>query len=56
MRAFCYCRVSTEEQSTDDHYSLGNQEKKAKASRGALLCKKSNKTSSAGGYLQRNPK
>ena len=30
MRAFCYCRVSTEEQSTDDHYSLGNQEKKAK--------------------------
>ena len=30
MRAFCYCRVSTEEQSTDDHYSLANQEKKAK--------------------------
>lgn len=30
MRAFCYCRVSTEEQSTDDHYSLGNQEKKAR--------------------------
>jgi DNA invertase Pin-like site-specific DNA recombinase len=30
MRAFCYCRVSTEEQSTDDHYSLQNQEKKAK--------------------------
>lgn len=30
MRAFCYCRVSTEEQTTDDHYSLGNQEKKAK--------------------------
>ena len=30
MRAFCYCRVSTEEQSTDDHHSLGNQEKKAK--------------------------
>jgi site-specific DNA recombinase len=28
MRAFCYCRVSTEEQSTDDHYSLENQEKK----------------------------
>lgn len=30
MRAFCYCRVSTEEQSTDDHYSLDNQEKKGK--------------------------
>ncbi len=30
MRAFCYCRVSTEEQSTDDHYSLDNQERKAK--------------------------
>lgn len=30
MRAFCYCRVSTEEQSTDEHYSLDNQEKKAK--------------------------
>lgn len=30
MRAFCYCRVSTEEQSTDDHYSLDNQEKKAR--------------------------
>lgn len=30
MRAFCYCRVSTEEQSTGDHYSLGNQEKKAR--------------------------
>ncbi len=30
MRAFCYCRVSTEEESTDDHYSLANQEKKAK--------------------------
>jgi len=29
MRAFSYCRVSTEEQSTDDHYSLENQEKKA---------------------------
>ena len=31
MRAFCYCRVSTEEQSTDEHYSLDNQEKKANA-------------------------
>lgn len=30
MRAFCYCRVSTEEQSTDDHYSLENQEKKGR--------------------------
>jgi site-specific DNA recombinase len=30
MRAFCYCRVSTEEQSTADHYSLGNQEQKAR--------------------------
>lgn len=26
MRAFVYCRVSTQEQATDDHYSLGNQE------------------------------
>jgi site-specific DNA recombinase len=30
MRAFSYCRVSSEEQSTEDHYSLENQEKKAK--------------------------
>jgi len=30
MRAFYYCRVSTEEQPTDDHYSLENQEKKAR--------------------------
>ena len=30
MRAFCYCRVSTEEQSADDHHSLDNQERKAK--------------------------
>ena len=26
MRAFAYCRVSTQEQATDDHYSLANQE------------------------------
>src|SRR5205823_10286821 len=26
MRAFIYCRVSTREQSTEDHYSLDNQE------------------------------
>lgn len=31
MRAFVYCRVSTEEQSTDDHYSLANQEQRARA-------------------------
>jgi len=30
MRVFAYCRVSTEEQSTDNHYSLGNQEQRAK--------------------------
>ena len=26
MRAFVYCRVSTREQASDDHYSLANQE------------------------------
>jgi DNA invertase Pin-like site-specific DNA recombinase len=26
MRSFTYCRVSTREQSTEDHYSLDNQE------------------------------
>ena len=26
MRAFVYCRVSTQEQTADDHYSLANQE------------------------------
>lgn len=26
MRAYVYCRVSTQEQATDDHYSLANQE------------------------------
>ena len=26
MRAFVYCRVSTQEQARDDHYSLANQE------------------------------
>jgi DNA invertase Pin-like site-specific DNA recombinase len=31
MRAFIYCRVSTKEQSTDDHYSLGNQQKRCTA-------------------------
>lgn len=30
MRAFVYCRVSTDEQSTDNHYSLGNQEQRAR--------------------------
>ena len=30
MRAYVYCRVSTEEQSRDDHYSLHNQEVRAK--------------------------
>lgn len=29
-RAFIYCRVSTEEQSTEDHYSLENQEKRTR--------------------------
>jgi len=31
LRAFIYCRVSTEEQSTDDHYSLEYQEEKARS-------------------------
>ena len=30
MRAFIYCRVSTEEQSSEDHYSLEYQEEKAR--------------------------
>jgi len=30
LRAYVYCRVSTEEQSRDDHYSLHNQEVRAK--------------------------
>jgi site-specific DNA recombinase len=30
MRAFIYCRVSTGEQATEDHYSLENQEKRAR--------------------------
>lgn len=30
MRAFVYCRVSTREQSTSDHYSLENQEQRAR--------------------------
>ena len=30
MRVFTYCRVSTEEQATDAHYSLANQEQKAR--------------------------
>ncbi|HEY3414315.1 MAG TPA: recombinase family protein [Armatimonadota bacterium] len=30
MRVYVYCRVSTDEQSTDDHYSLGNQEQRAR--------------------------
>jgi site-specific DNA recombinase len=31
MQAFIYCRVSTDEQSTEDHYSLANQEQRARA-------------------------
>ncbi|MHB9038613.1 MAG: recombinase family protein [Armatimonadota bacterium] len=30
MQAYVYCRVSTREQATDNHYSLENQEKKAR--------------------------
>src|ERR1035437_8523914 len=30
MQAYAYCRVSTEEQATDNHYSLENQEQKAR--------------------------
>jgi site-specific DNA recombinase len=30
MRVFIYCRVSTDEQATDAHYSLANQEQKAR--------------------------
>jgi len=30
MQAFVYCRVSSEEQARDDHYSLGNQEQRAR--------------------------
>lgn len=30
MRSFVYCRVSSEEQASDNHYSLENQEKKAR--------------------------
>src|ERR1051326_9075198 len=30
LRAFIYCRVSTREQSADDHYSLGNQEQRCR--------------------------
>jgi site-specific DNA recombinase len=30
MRAFVYCRVSTQEQACDDHYSLGNQEQRCR--------------------------
>ena len=48
MRAFCYCRVSTEEQSTEDHYSLENQEKKANEGCVSNLRKAS---SSSGGAL-----
>jgi len=28
MRSFIYCRVSTREQSSEDHYSLDNQEQR----------------------------
>ena len=30
MQAFVYCRVSSDEQATDNHYSLENQEQKAR--------------------------
>src|ERR1035437_3837231 len=30
MRAFVYCRVSTQEQAEDDHYSLANQEQRCR--------------------------
>src|SRR5262245_1555122 len=30
MRAFIYCRVSTREQSSEDHYSLDNQEQRGR--------------------------
>ena len=30
MRAYVYCRVSTQEQARDDHYSLANQETRAR--------------------------
>jgi len=30
MRAFLYCRVSTKEQGTQDHYSLDNQEQRCR--------------------------
>jgi len=30
MRAFHYCRVSTKEQGTEDHYSLDNQEQRCR--------------------------
>jgi len=30
MRAFAYCRVSTKEQATEDHYSLNNQEQRCR--------------------------
>lgn len=30
MRSFIYCRVSTREQSTEDHYSLDNQEQRCR--------------------------
>ena len=45
MRSFIYCRVSTREQSTEDHYSLDNQEQrchdyiKMKKWRVAKVCK-----------------
>ena len=30
MRTFLYCRVSTKEQGTQDHYSLDNQEQRCR--------------------------
>ncbi len=30
LRAVVYCRVSTQEQATEDHYSLKNQKKRAR--------------------------
>jgi DNA invertase Pin-like site-specific DNA recombinase len=39
MRAFIYCRVSTGEQATEDHYSLENQEKRARECVKTKKCK-----------------
>lgn len=62
MCGFVYCRVSTREQGTDDHYSLGNQEQRCRdyakmkswpvsvlAGRGKLLTASSNEQAITGG-------